>query len=137
MYSNLREQFRGFSSTVGNPLDVEWGRSSFDSRHQIVYNLGYNFFDFVRVNWFGQFRSGSPYTPMVAGDINGDGYANDRAFIPAASNDALANGISSLIETGSAEAKDCLAKQRGHLAARNSCQGPWYSTARCRSRSIP
>jgi hypothetical protein len=129
VYSNLREQFRGFSSTVGNPLDVEWGRSSFDSRHQIVYNLGYNFFDFVRVNWFGQFRSGSPYTPMIAGDINGDGYANDRAYIPAAGNDPLANGISSLIQNGSAEAKDCLARQRGHLAARNSCQGPWYSTA--------
>ena len=42
VYSNVREQFRGFSSTVGNPLNVEWGRSSFDSRHQIVYNVGYN-----------------------------------------------------------------------------------------------
>ena len=47
VYSNVREQFRGFTSTVGNPLDVEWGRSSFDSRHQLVYNLGYNFFDFM------------------------------------------------------------------------------------------
>jgi hypothetical protein len=129
VYSNVREQFRGFSSTVGNPLDVDWGRSSFDSRHQIVYNVGYNFFDFVRVGWFGQFRSGSPYTPMVAGDINGDGYANDRAYIPAASNDPLANGIGSLIQNGSAEAQECLEKQRGQLAARNSCQGPWYSTA--------
>jgi hypothetical protein len=129
VYSNVREQFRGFTSTVGNPLDVEWGRSSFDSRHQFVYNVGYNFFDFVRVSWFGQFRSGNPYTPMVAGDINGDGYANDRAFIPAASADPTPDGISSLIENGSAEARECLAKQRGRLAGRNSCQAPWISSA--------
>ena len=129
VYSNVREQFRGFSSTVGNPLDVNWGRSSFDSRHQFVYNVGYNFFDFLRVSWFGQFRSGSPFTPMVAGDINGDGYANDRAFIPARSSDPLANGIQSLIQNGSPEARSCLEKQLGRLAARNSCQGPWFSTA--------
>lgn len=129
VYSNLREQFRGFSSTVSNPLEVEWGRSSFDSRHQIVYNLGYNFFDFVRVNWFGQFRSGSPYTPMVAGDINGDGYANDRAYIPAGTNDPLSTSVASLLNSATPEARRCLEKQLGKLAARNSCQGPWYSTA--------
>jgi hypothetical protein len=129
VYSNVREQFRGFTSTVSNPLDVEWGRSSFDSRHQFVYNIAYNFFDFVRVSWFGQFRSGSPYTPMVAGDINGDGYANDRAYIPAASSDLVSNGISSLIQNASAEARECLSRQRGKLAGRNSCQGPWISNA--------
>ncbi|MEO8193436.1 MAG: carboxypeptidase regulatory-like domain-containing protein [Gemmatimonadales bacterium] len=129
VYSNVREQFRGFTSTAGNPLEVEWGRGSFDSRHQFVYNLGYNFFDFVRVNWFGQFRSGSPYTPMIAGDVNGDGYANDRAFIPAPSSDPVANSVASLIQNGSPEARSCLQKQLGKIAARNSCQGPWLSNA--------
>jgi hypothetical protein len=131
VYSNVREQFRGFSSTVSNPLSTEWGRSSFDSHHQIVYNVGYNFFDFIRVNWFGQFRSGSPYTPMVAGDINGDGYNNDRAFIPttADSDPVLASGIQSLLENGSSSAKSCLQSQLGKFAGRNSCQGPWISTA--------
>jgi hypothetical protein len=131
VYSNVREQFRGFSSTTGNPLDVAWGRSSFDSRHQIVYNVGYNFFDFVRVNWFGQFRSGSPYTPMVASDINGDGYANDRAFIPSASDPdpAVASSMASLFESTTDEARECLRRQVGTLAGRNSCQAPWMSTA--------
>ena len=59
----------------------QWGRASFDSRHQIVYSLGYNFWDAVRVSWFGQFRSGQPFTPVISGDVNGDGYSNDRAFI--------------------------------------------------------
>ncbi|HEY4953333.1 MAG TPA: TonB-dependent receptor [Gemmatimonadaceae bacterium] len=132
VYSNVREKFRGFGSTAGNPLDVQWGRSSFDSRHQIVYNVGYNFFDFIRVNWFGQFRSGSPFTPMVAGDVNGDGYQNDRAFVfsPSTATDpALATAMKSLLENGSPAAKDCLAKQLGQLAARNSCQSPWSSNA--------
>ena len=129
VYSNLKEQFRGFSSTVGNPLDVEWGRSSFDSRHQIVYNVGYNFFDFVRVNWFGQFRSGSPYTPMVASDVNGDGYANDRAYVPNLGTGPLATSVTSLLASARPEARRCLEKQLGKLAERNSCQGPWYSTA--------
>ncbi len=131
VYSNVREQFRGFSSTVSNPLTTEWGRSSFDSRHQIVYNVGYNFFDFVRVNWFGQFRSGTPYTPMVAGDINGDGYNNDRAFIPTTSDadPAVASGIQSLLSKGTSGAQSCLRSQLGKLAARNSCESPWISSA--------
>jgi hypothetical protein len=36
----------------------------------------------VRVSWFGNVRSGLPFTPQVAADVNGDGYANDRAFVP-------------------------------------------------------
>lgn len=132
VYSNVREQVRGFTSTVGNPLSVEWARSPFDSRHQVVYNLGYNLFDFVRVNWFGSVRSGNPFTPTIAGDVNGDGYANDRAFIfdPAGGGDpALAASMRSLLDDGSGAARDCLRQQLGRLAERNSCQGPWTSTA--------
>src|SRR5436190_1477026 len=132
VYSNLRERVRGFTNTAGNPLDLEWGRSTFDSRHQIQYNIAYNFFDAVRVNWFGNFRSGTPYTPIVAGDINGDGYANDRAFVydPASANDpALASAIQSLLGSATGSARDCLIRQLGTLASRNSCQGPWTSTA--------
>ncbi|MBA3645560.1 MAG: TonB-dependent receptor [Gemmatimonadaceae bacterium] len=132
VYSNVREQSRGFSSTVSNPLNVEWSRAAFDSRHQIVYNLSYNVADFVRVNWFGNFRSGLPFTPMTVGDVNGDGYSNDRAFVykPASTNDAaLAGAMQSLLANGSKEARSCLSKQLGQLAGRNSCQGPWSSTA--------
>jgi hypothetical protein len=132
VYSNVRERFRGFTSTAGNPLDLAWGRSSFDSRHQIVYSLDYDFFDAVRVSWFGQLRSGSPYTPMIAGDVNGDGYVNDRAFIfdPRATGDtALASAMRTLLAHGSRSARDCLAAQLGALAGRNSCEGPWSSTA--------
>ena len=132
VYSNLREQIPGFTNTVGNPLAVEWARSAFDSRHQIQYSFGYNFFDAVRVNWFGSFRSGMPYTPMVQGDINGDGYGNDRAFVydPASTADpALSSAMQSLFNSATGGARDCLLRQRGTLATRNSCEGPWTSQA--------
>jgi hypothetical protein len=133
VYSNVRERYRGFSSTVSNPLDVAWGRASFDSRHQIVYSIGYNFWDAVRVSWFGQFRSGQPFTPVISGDVNGDGFSNDRAFIfdpKVSSADAqVAAGMQELLASGSSAARDCLAKQIGQLAKRNSCQGPWTSSA--------
>jgi hypothetical protein len=136
VYSNFRDQARGFSSTAGDPLAVEWGRSAFDARHQVTYSLGYNFFDFLRVSWFGRFESGRPFTPVVGGDVNGDGYANDRAFVfdPAraasgAADPAVAAGIRSLLANGSDAARECLRRQLGQLAARNSCQGPWTSNA--------
>jgi hypothetical protein len=133
VYSNVRERFRGFGSTVGNPLDVQWGRASFDSRHQIVYSLGYNFWDAVRVSWFGQFRSGQPFTPTIAGDVNGDGYSNDRAFIfdpKLSSGDPVVGAaMQQLLTSGSDAARECLARQLGQLAKRNSCQGPWTSNA--------
>jgi hypothetical protein len=127
-----RQQFRGFSSTVGNPLAVEWGRGDFSSRHQITYSLGYNFFDAVRVNWFGRFSSGNTFTPLVSGDVNGDGYNNDRAYVfkPADLTDpAAASAMSALLESGSGPAKECLTSQLGNLAGRNSCTGPWTSSA--------
>lgn len=130
VYGNVRERSRGFSSTAGNPLGIEWSRSPFDSRHQIVYNVGYNLFDAVRVNWFGSFRSGTPFTPTIAGDINGDGYANDRAFVfdpDATADPALAGSMRSLLERGPAAGRDCLRAQRGRIAGRNSCEGPWTS----------
>jgi hypothetical protein len=133
-YSNVRDQVRGFgSNTAGNPLAVEWARSSFDSRHQFTYTLNYNAWDFLRLSWFGQVRSGTPFTPVVGGDINGDGYANDRAFVFDPSDDrtdpAVAAGIQALLEDGSSAARECLGAQRGRIAGRNSCQGPWSQSA--------
>ena len=133
-YQDIRERTRGFGggSTAGNPLDVSWSRSSFDSRHQIQYSLGYNFFDWVRVNWYGNIRSGTPFTPMVATDINGDGYANDRAFVfdPAHTTDpTLAAAMQSLLASSSGRVRDCLEGQLGRVAGRNSCEGPWTTSA--------
>ncbi|MDB4873923.1 MAG: hypothetical protein JWM41_369 [Gemmatimonadetes bacterium] len=132
VFADNREQFNGFASTSGNPFETGWGRSSFTSRHQITYGLGYNFFNTLQVSWNGRLESGLPYTPMVSGDVNGDGYANDRAFIfdPAHTTDSsLAANMRSLLANGSRSARDCLSRQLGRFAGRNSCVGPWMPSA--------
>ena len=132
VYSNVIEQVRGFQNTASNPLLVEWARGAFDSRHQLSYNIGYNFGDVVRMNWSGSFRSGRPYTPVVAGDVNGDGYTNDRAFIfdPATASDpAVASAMQTLLASTSKGARECLSAQLGALAGRNSCEAPWTQSA--------
>ncbi|MHB1313057.1 MAG: TonB-dependent receptor [Gemmatimonadaceae bacterium] len=132
VYGNVREQYRGFQSTVGDPRTTAWSRSGMDAHHQVQYQVGYNFFDAVRVSWFGSVNSGRPYTPLVGGDVNGDGLSNDRAFIadPATTADpALAASMRTLLASASGDARDCLQKQLGKLAGRNSCGGAWTQSA--------
>jgi hypothetical protein len=126
-----REQVNGFNSTDGSPLGVSWAKSA-QGPHQISYGFNYLLFNAITINWNGQFRSGSYYTPLVAGDINGDGYFNDRAFVyPAgtAADSATAAGMTSLMASASDAVRSCLEKSIGKVAARNSCKGPWSSNA--------
>ena len=132
VYGNNRAQTNGFNNTDGDPLDLQWARSASDVHHQITYTLGYDFFHTVRIFWFGRFMSGTPFTPLASGDVNGDGYFNDRAFVfnPATAVDAdVAAAMHSLLATGSGAARDCLSRQLGKVAAYNSCEAPWASTA--------
>ena len=100
-----------------------------------IVNVGANVFDVVRVNWNQRFLSGMPFTPMVASDVNGDGYANDRAFIldPAHATGAdasLASGMAALLAARRRSACAAVStSSSAQLAARNSCEGPWTSTA--------
>ena len=130
-YSHIREQVSGFSSTAGNPLDVDWARSG-QGPHQINYSLRYLFFNAVQVSWNGSFRSGSAFTPTIAGDVNGDGYSNDRAFVWSpddGSDPVLAGGMQALLASTSRATRSCLETQIDRIAGRNSCRGPWTSSA--------
>jgi hypothetical protein len=85
-------------------------------------------------------RSGTLFTPMIAGDVNGDGYFNDRAFVfdPARTADtSVAASMRSLLANGAPAARDCLAKQLGHLSGRATCQSPWVTTANLRLNLNP
>jgi hypothetical protein len=138
---STRDQLRGFTSTVGDPRDVSWARNGMDTRHQFGYTFSYQLFSLLNVNWNQSFRSGAPYSPMVAGDINGDGYFNDRAFVfdpsGATVDPAVKAGMQSLLATASPAARECLSKQLGDLATRNSCEGPWTSTATLGFNLVP
>jgi hypothetical protein len=131
-YTRIREQVSGFSSTAGDPLAIEWATAG-QGPHSFNYNFRYTFMNAVQVNWTGTFRSGSAFTPMIAGDVNGDGYSNDRAFVfsPTATgvDPTMAAGMQSLLASATGATRTCLEKQLGHIAARNSCRGPWSSSA--------
>ncbi len=125
---SVNAQTRGFDgSTFGNPSARESARGDLDVRHQFLVQAGY-VLKRTTFTLFGRFQSGLPYTPMVGGDVNGDGFANDRAYIfnPATATDpALATSMRSLFATSSGSVRDCLTRQLGRAAGKNSCEGPW------------
>ena len=133
---DARDQARGFQSAAGDPRAIDWARGAFNTRHAFNYSLSVNVRNTVTLGWFGIARSGLPYTPAVAGDVNGDGYANDRAFVfdPRAggaldvADPALAADLRALAAGGGRGAA-CLRRQLGRVAGRNSCDGPWAQTA--------
>ncbi|HTE45627.1 MAG TPA: hypothetical protein VK636_10320, partial [Gemmatimonadaceae bacterium] len=132
VYSDLREQTRGFvATTAGNPNNVEWARNSIGGKHAVNVNLYTRVGSLFSVALTGRAQSGLPFTPVVAGDVNGDGLSNDRAFIfnPNAGDAAIGKGMSDLLSTASSRVKRCLSSQFGTIAGRNSCEGPWTATA--------
>jgi hypothetical protein len=120
---------RGFDGTTfGSPWRVETTVGDFDARHQVQASVGMMLPHGVSAGIFGSFISGLPYTPLVSGDVNGDGLANDRAFVfdPAKITDvSLASGMDTLMGSAPTQARQCLLAQLGLPAARNSCRGPW------------
>jgi hypothetical protein len=132
VYSDLREQSRGFGgTTAGDPRSVEWSRGSLGSKHAVNINLYTRVSNLFSLALTGRASSGLPFTPVVAGDVNGDGLSNDRAFIfsPTSSDPTIASGMSQLLSSASSRVKKCLTSQTGTIAGRNSCDGPWTATA--------
>lgn len=132
VYADLREQTRGFGgTTAGDPRTVEWSRSSLGSKHAVNINVYGRVGSLFSMALTGRAQSGLPFTPVVAGDVNGDGLSNDRAFIfsPNASDPTVAQGMSQLLSNASSRVRSCLTRQFGTVAGRNSCEGPWTATA--------
>jgi hypothetical protein len=125
----MRRQYRGFDGAAfGDPRTVEWAPNALDARHVAVLSGGLAANRIGTITLFARFQSGLPFTPLVSGDVNGDGRGGDRAFIPNpafTSDAALATGITSLLANGSGTARHCLEENLGHVPERNSCRGPW------------
>lgn len=121
---------QGFSSptTAGNPNVAEWAPSDQDIRHMIQALVTFPINQSFSITTNARLQSGSPFTPLVGSDINGDGARNDRAFIfdPATTTDpAVAAAMRQLLDGSSGRIRDCLESQLGQVAGRNSCRGPW------------
>lgn len=120
--THARAEQRGFDgAALGDPSLREWGRGDLDARHQFVVQGALRPMGNTRAILFvyGRVQSGLPFTPLVSGDVNGDGLANDRAYI------ADSPGLRSLIASSTSPVATCLTSQIGRIAGRNSCEGPW------------
>ena len=126
---STHRQFRGFDGAAfGDPRDTEWAPGPFDARHAVVLTTGFSKGLLGTWTLFARAQSGLPFTPLVQGDVNGDGRGGDRAFVPNAAREsdaALAAQLRALLATGSSAAKDCLVANAGRVAGRNSCRAPW------------
>jgi hypothetical protein len=111
-----------------DPTAREWATSDFERRHSVLAVATWPATAALEITGIGRLTSGSSYTPLVGGDINGDGSRNDRAFIYSAAtapDTAIANGMQRLLASASSGARACLERQEGSIASRNSCRGPW------------
>ncbi len=131
--ADARAQYRGFDGgAFGDPSLRESAPSDYDIRHQLQLQAGYST-KLLNFSLFGTVSSGRPFTPLVGGDVNGDGAGGDRAFVfdPArAADPALAAGMRTLLATSSGSIRDCLQRQLNQPAQRNSCRGPWGADVR-------
>lgn len=129
--STFSEFKRGLGgTTASDPLLRAWGPGK-NPEHQIGVSLNYSILGF-KLGLSARATSGVRYTPMVRGDINGDGESNDRAFVfnpELTADSALAAGMLELIRSAPGSARRCLRRQVGLIAGTNSCVGPWSTTA--------
>ncbi|HVH13081.1 MAG TPA: hypothetical protein VM759_08520, partial [Longimicrobium sp.] len=133
----------GFSQavTAGDPNDRGWATSDRERRHSLVATLGMPIGSSLEVTFIGRASSGTPFTPIVGQDINGDGARNDAAFVfdPAAvtGDTALAAGMQRLLGSASGRVRACLREQMGDVAERNACRGEWSTNLDLRATFRP
>jgi hypothetical protein len=130
-FTSSRATFSGFTEpSFGSPVVRESSRSDFDARHQFLLQAGAVFHGFT-YTMFTRVQSGFPFTPVVSGDVNGDGIANDKAFVydpRSIIGAATAGQMTSMLSAAPARIKQCIDRQLGHVAGRNSCNGPWTAS---------
>ncbi|HEX8452341.1 MAG TPA: carboxypeptidase regulatory-like domain-containing protein [Longimicrobium sp.] len=116
-----------FASTAGDPLRVEWSPAPYTPRHMLQGFAEWRRSAWLTLSVLGRLASGTPFTPMSAGDVNGDGARNDRAYIfgSAAADEVVARGMEELLRDAPPGVRSCLRAQAGSVAAHNSCSTGW------------
>ncbi|MEP6620190.1 MAG: carboxypeptidase-like regulatory domain-containing protein [bacterium] len=135
-----RRQYRGFDiAAFGDPRTKEWAPSVNDARHVVVLSGGFANATVGTITMFARAQSGLPFTPIVQGDVNGDGRRGDRAFIPnpiIETDQVLAQQVKALLANGASSAQDCLQRYSGQVAALNGCRAPWTQSLNVQWRPV-
>lgn len=105
-----------------SPGTLSRGTSDLERRHTFQLQWRHSFLPrAMEVAVIGRFASGAPFTPLVDLDVNGDGAANDPAFVPMGLGGTLAPGLTDAL----GRTPGCLRGAAGKVAERNICRGPW------------
>jgi hypothetical protein len=141
--------FRSMTSDITNsnyrfgvlngPVDAPTlAPSFFDRPHKVTISGTINAPLATRFSLFYVGISGTPFTYVVNGDINADGFSgNDAVYVPINAAD-----ISGLTPTQFATLDNfinndpCLRGNRGHILPRNSCRNPWQNIVNARVSKV-
>jgi hypothetical protein len=110
----------------------------FDIRHSIVGQAGIVTRAGYSLVLLARAQSGLPFTPIIAGDVDGDGVSGDRAYFPgntAPENDSLLVATQRLAATTTRAGRACIHDVQGTIAGINSCRTPWSFNATLFARS--
>ncbi len=111
--------------------------AEFERRHSLYASVTRPFGNHVRASLLARGTSGAPYTPLVQGDVNGDGAWNDAAFVFAPAAAGAPVGWVDALASLPPSARACLERQAGRVAARNGCRGPWAATVDAQALITP
>jgi hypothetical protein len=114
--------------------DYMWGSTGYVRNHTFVVNGNTRLpWDF-RLSGVWRLSSGRHWTPVISGDINGDGQRfNDRPFIftpedlPLATTDPAAAEEARALYAGYLNDHSCIGDYVGKILPRNTCTFPWYN----------
>jgi hypothetical protein len=87
------------------------------NRHSILASLG-SFVGIAQVRAAVIVRSGVRFTPLADRDVNGDGLANDAAYVSSDQASTWAASVPSALRT-------CIRGAAGRVFRPNECSGPW------------
>lgn len=138
--SQARSQMR-YNPVQGDPNNPELTTSQFDIPHRIFASLSYTE-EFLKnsattISIFYNGQSGAPFSYIVDGDLNSDGFDNnDLFFVPANNSDILLGNISGgayvPADAATYEAfgnfisnSEYLSENRGQITERNGARNPW------------
>lgn len=138
--STAYSQYRYGRVWAGDQLDQSATTSSFEQKHRFVAQGSYSFPSRTTVSMIYTGGSGVPYSFVYNSDLNADGLSyNDPIYVPKDASDPTEMQFQSFSSGGVTyspadqaaafnkfiSSNPCMAKQRGHIMARNSCNAPW------------
>jgi hypothetical protein len=106
---------------------VQWASSPFAPRHTWRLSLTTTVPGRGVLFAFAEWRSGLPFTPRVDRDVNGDGAANDAAYIPR-TGEPLRSAFENVAASWPRGLRQCVSGFAGVLAATGACRTPGVAT---------